>query len=207
MSPERQIFQNSKRKLNILGASIFLALTVVFGSIFLRDSLKKNLSINQGLLDARATTLATKQNDLSSVRTHIAKYRLLKQQGLLGNAEREGWVEQLVATRTRLGVGESLNYTLDPPSAFSEVTPDGSGASATGEQPVPQPSSALMHELSFELGGAHESELLALIDDYREKVKGRFRVQSCSLTNPSPTGLQAQCVLRFFNLPEPAKPQ
>ncbi|MBI5108724.1 MAG: hypothetical protein HZA62_08240 [Rhodocyclales bacterium] len=206
MTPEREIFQRSRRRLNILGASIFFALTLVFGSIYLRDSLIKSLATSQGLLGARTATLNLKQGDLSSIRTHIARYRELRQQGLVGNAERESWVEQLVATRSELGVAEMLNYVLKPPRSVAE---DGSGelaaASSAANPDAQGADSAMYHDLDFEIRGSHEGELLALLNEYRSKVKGRFRMQSCRLGSPGSNGLVAQCTLRFFNQPEPAK--
>lgn len=206
MTPYRTIFQRSRRPLNILASAIFLSLTLVFGSIYVRDTLKKNIAQSQTQLAGQQSMLAAKQLDLQAVQTHIAKFRTLKQQGLVGVADREGWVEQLVASRTQLMAGETLAYTLKPPQALTESTPD---------QPVPAAAvdstgtngAATMHDLDFEIGGVHEAELLALLQVYKIKVRGSFRVQSCRLGNPTSRGLLAQCTLRFFNLPEAARPQ
>lgn len=201
MTPEREIFQNARRNLNLLGASIFFALTLAFGSIYLRDSLKKNISTSEGLRGARKATLEAKRDDLASIRRHIAQFKELKQQGVIGTAEREAWVEQLVATRSRLGIGDSLNYVLKPPRSLAELADSAAGAGA----PNPDPASvgedvALFHDLEFEIRGLHEVELLALLREYRDDVKGRFRVQSCRLGGPTSNGLLAQCTLRFFSL-------
>jgi hypothetical protein len=208
MSPEREIFQRSRRRLNILGASIFVALTLVFGSIYSRDSLIRGLATSQGLLGARTATLNLKQSDLSSMRTYIARYRELTQQGVVGAAERESWVEQLVATRNELGIAEMLSYVLKPPRSVAEQGQGDVAAAALAAEPdAPGAGSALYHDLDFEIRGSHEGELLALLNEYRGKVKGRFRVQSCRLGSPGSNGLSAQCTLRFFIQPEPKKAQ
>lgn len=203
MSPEREIFVKARRQLNLLGASIFFSLTLVFGSIFLRDSLKRGLATSEGLMSARQSTLGTKRNDFASIRSHITHFRELKRQGLIGVADREAWVEQLVATRTQLGAGDSFSYVLKPPRSLSELLQSDAGTA------VPNPDAAsgtdeaeLYHDLEFDFRGTHETELLAFLREYRNQVKGRFRVQSCRLGGPTSNGLNAQCTLRFFSLPD-----
>ena len=206
MNSALPIFQRTRRPLNILAGVIFITLSLVFGSIYLRDMLKKNLARSQAELNAQQGVLADKQVDLSNIRKHIDQFRVLKQQGLVGNADREGWVEQLVASWTKLRVGEPLNYNLNPPRPVSD-------AAATPDQQVPDPAAnagaspdvAMMHDLDIEMRGIQEQELVRLLRDFRDKVNGRFRLQSCHLSDPSAAGLVAQCTLRFFNLPESSK--
>lgn len=204
MTAEREIFRNARRFLNLLGISIFFALSLVFGSVYVRDSLKKGLTTDQGLMAARRETLALKQADLVSLRNHIGEYRTLKKHGLLGLAEREGWVEQLVASRESLAVGEALSYTLEPPRSLAEIGP-GAAASPEGDQPKTDPGDPQYHDLIVDLANTHEGELIALLAHFQSHVKGRFRVQSCNLINPGAKGLQAVCTLRFFSLAESAK--
>lgn len=208
MSPERIIFQRSKRPLNLLAGAIFLALSLLFGGIYLRDSLKADLAKNQALLGSQRTSLETKRQDLANIRQHIERFRLLKQQGLVGRADREGWVEQLVASREQLGVGSSISYNLKPPLAMADsMVPD---AAAEGQAAAPTAlaaDAAATHDLDFELVGIHEGELMAFLNHYQAKVQGSFRIQSCRLGRPAATGLAANCTLRFFNLPEPTNKQ
>ncbi len=209
MTPERAIFQHSRRPLNILAGAIFLSLTLVFGSIYVRDALKEDIARHQGQLAAQRSSLTSKQLDLQNIRTHIVRFRSLKQQGLVGAADREGWVEQLAASRTSLNAGTALVYTLHAPrtQAAAAAADLPIAAQATADPPLANADAAMVHDLDFELDGAHEGELLALLQDYKAKVRGSFRVQTCRLGSPTPTGLLAQCTLRFFNLPETPKPQ
>jgi hypothetical protein len=203
MTAEREIFQRSRRRLNSLGWAILFALSLVFGSIYVRDSLKKNLATSQGQVNSRKAALEIKQADLKNIRTHIAEFRLLKQQGLVGNADREAWVEQLSAVRAELKTGDTLSYTLRPPQL---PTDPAAGAPAGAAAPAgPEEATAYIHDLDIELGGIHEDEVVALFQEYRNRVRGRFRIQSCRFGNPTPVGMFAQCTLRFFNVQEPGK--
>ncbi|MDP1610050.1 MAG: hypothetical protein Q8M11_03260 [Sulfuritalea sp.] len=209
MTPERDIFRHSRRPLNILSGAILLSLTLAFGSIYVRDTLKEDIARSQGQLAAQRSSLTSKQLDLQNIRTHIAQFRSLKQQGLVGAADREGWVEQLAASRAFLNAGNALVYTLHAPrtqavAAAADLSMVGQTAA---DLPLANADAAMAHDLDFELDGAHEAELLDLLQDYKAKVRGSFRVQTCRLGSPTATGLLAQCSLRFFNLPETPKPQ
>ncbi len=206
MSPERMLFERSRGPLNMLGAAIFLALTLVFGSIYLRDSLKARVLQNQGTLAAQRTALETKRQDLQNVMAHIEQFRTLKKQGLIGRADREGWVEQLVISRERLGIGSALVYNLKPAQAILDSTVADPNASSTAALAVPlDPGVPQSHDLDFELTGVHEGELIAFLDNYRDQVRGRFRVQSSRLGKPASVGLTVACTLRFLNLPDQEK--
>lgn len=206
MTAEREIFRRSRRRLNSLGWAILFALSLVFGSIYVRDSLKKNLAANQGQVNSRKAALEIKQADLKNIRAHIAEFRLLKQQGLVGTADREGWVEQLSAVRAELKAGETMSYTLRPPQLPSDPATATAGSTAGAAAPAgPEEATAYIHDLDIELGGIHEDEVIALFQEYRSRARGQFRIQSCRFGNPTPVGLFAQCTLRFFNVQEPGK--
>jgi hypothetical protein len=201
MTPVLSIFKRARRPLNWLGGAIFLSLTLVFGSIYGRDALKKNLAQSRAQLSAQQPNLKAKQEDLRNIQAHIEQFRAFRAQGLVGRADREGWVEHLVASREQLKLPDTLSYILKPPQMMTDgATPDPVAAAAAN------PNAPTMHDLDFELKGIHELELLALLNDYRTTVHGRFRVQACKFSEATQTGLFAQCTLRFFNLPEAVKP-
>ena len=202
MTPYRLIFQRSRRPLNILAISIFVSLTFAIGSIYVRDSLKTSIANDEAQLAARRSILTTKKLDLQTIQTHIAKFQSLKQQGLVGSADREGWVEQLTANRIQRISGGTLAYTLKPPQALTnaatlEFDPTGTA--------VVNPDAPTTHDLEFQLKGIHEAELLDMLQDYRNSVHGRFRVQSCRFGDANQDGLLVQCTLRFFTVPEAKK--
>ena len=202
MTPALSIFKRAHRPLNVLAVAILLALTLVFGSIYGRDTLKKSLAQSRSQLDAQRPNLTAKQQDLINIRAHIEQFHAFRTQGLVGSADREAWVEQLVKSREQLNLPDTLSYTLKPPRALTDAaTPDLDPAAA----PAANPDAPATHDLDFHLKGIHEMELLDLLQDYRTKVRGRFRVQSCRLGEATQDGLFAQCTLRFFTLPEAAK--
>lgn len=199
MTPALSIFKRARRPLNLLAGAIFLSLTLVFGSIYGRDALKKSLVQSRAQLAAQEPNLTAKQEDLRVIQSHIEQFRAFRAQGLVGSADREGWVEQLVVSREQLKLADTLSYTLKPPQAMTDAaTPD--------PAVVASPDAPTMHDLDFELKGVHELELLDFLQDYQARVHGRFRVQSCRFGEPTQAGLFAQCTLRFFNLREAAKP-
>lgn len=202
MTPGLAIFQRTRRPLNVLAGAIFLSLTLVLGSIYVRDTLQKSLAQSHNRLGAQQPILAGKQLDLSNIQAHIKQFRALREQGLVGSADREGWVEQLVASREQLKLTDTLSYTLKPPQAITDSASPDPAAVVPSEA---NPDATATHDLDFELTGIHELELLDLLDDYRTRVHGRFRVQFCHLGSAQ-TGLLVQCTLRFFTLPEAAKP-
>lgn len=201
MTPVLSIFKRARRPLNWLGGAIFLSLTLVFGSIYGRDALKKNLAQSRAQLSAQQPNLKAKQLDLRNIQAHIEQFRAFRAQGLVGSADREGWVEQLVASREQVKLPDTLSYILKPPQAMTDAaTPDPVAAAAAN------PNAPTTHDLDFEVKGIHEVELLTLLNDYRTRVHGRFRVQACRFSEATETGLFARCTLRFFNLPEAVKP-
>lgn len=208
MSAERLIYERSKRSFNFLAGAIFLSLSLVFGSSYLRDSLKQGVAEGQNLLSSQRTSLEAKKQDLANIQKHIEQFRTLKKQGLVGHADREGWVEQLVTSREQLGVGSSIVYNLKPAQALVDSTvPDPAGSAPVAASSAIAPDAPATHDLEFELVGVHEAELVGFLNHYRAKVSGQFRVQACRLGRPTPNGLVANCTLRFIHLPEPAKQQ
>jgi hypothetical protein len=92
-----------------------------------------------------------------------------------------------------------MSYTLLAPTPFGVqggpfVT---TAPSTTDAATVINPE---FHDLEIAISGIHEEELLLLLKDYQTRVKGRFRVNTCSLTDRSEAGLSAHCTLRFFTL-------
>ncbi|MCX7156836.1 MAG: hypothetical protein NTW45_10405 [Rhodocyclales bacterium] len=208
MTPVLSIFKRARRPLNVLAGTIFLSLTLVLGSIYGRDTLRKSLTQSRSQLGAQQPNLTAKQQDLRNVQAHVEQFRVFRAQGLVGRADREGWVEQLVASRERLKLADTLSYVLKPPQAITESgAPDPATAEpAAIAQGGANSDAPATHDLDFELSGIHEQELLDLLEDYRTMVRGRFRVQACHLGSAQQIGLLAQCTLRFFNLPEVVKP-
>ncbi len=121
MIPGPSIFQRTRRPINLLAGAIFLSLTLVYGSAYVRDMLKTSLTQSRNQMDAHQQDLTQKQLDLSNIKTHIAQFGVLREQGLVGTADREGWVEQLGVNREQLHLADTLSYLLKPPQAVADA--------------------------------------------------------------------------------------
>lgn len=187
-----------RRSLITLGLALLVLLGSYLGTLMLKDQMQTQLLQKQQAEIALQASLATQRADLDSLQSSTGRFNQLRQQGLLGVADREGWVEQLVASSQRVGLpANALAYTMLPPKALASAANAGAPTDAT-----PAATGALIYDLEFELKNSHEEDLLALLQDYRSHVKGLFRVAECSLENRTEFGLLARCTLRFFNLPD-----
>lgn len=192
------VFRRARRSLFLLAGALLLGLSLFFGSAHLRNQLTADLGQKQSQLAAEQEQLAGKQKDLANIQSHLQEFRRLERQGMIGAARRENWVEQLMATRQELELPDTLSYTLKPPAPANT----GTEQPPAGEESPPNAEAPLAHPLEFELRQIHEEELLALLKNYQNKESGRFRIQSCRLSEPGASGLSAQCTLRFFTLPK-----
>jgi len=201
MNHWQSIAQLLRRSLITLALALLALLALYLGTVMLRDQVQNQLMQQQQDESALQGSLATQRADLSSLQSSTGRFNQLRPQGLLGVADREGWVEQLVASGQRVGLPESaLTYTMLPPKALTQsgASPTSAGA-VSGAVPATGP---LTYDLELELKSSHEAEVLALLQDYRAHVKGLFMVESCSLENRTESGLLVRCTLRFFNLPD-----
>lgn len=198
MNPTTSIFHGARRGLAILAGVVAFTLIVVLGGVFLRAQMEQDRLDAQASINGWQAQLTQKKDDLGNIASHIAEYDALKQKGVVGRADREGWVEQFVAAKEALGpIRGQFTYALAPPVALGDDAQAVDGAAPSLDAP-------LMHDLAFEVEGLHEEELLRLIRELRNKAKGQFRVERCLLESPLPSGMSAKCVLRFFTLPDDA---
>ena len=200
MNAWKPVLAGARGSLLALVLVLVLSGGAVAGLNYWVGSLQNTFTQVQGLHQEQQTQLTTKKDDLHNVRDHIQRFEILRAQGLLGVPERTHWVEQLQTNYQELGLPGHIVYQLQAP------VPLGGGA-AQPEAVPPNATQALAHDLKFELRDVHEADVLNLIQNYRNQVKGRFRVNACTLQDPKETGLTAQCVLRFISVPiAPAQP-
>ena len=204
MNEWRPILQAAKRSLVALGLVAAICAAAVLGLQWWSDTLKAEVNQQQMAVQGQRTQLSGKQEDLRNVRSHIKRFETLRTQGLVGNPDRPLWVEELQASHTRLGLRSALVYQLQVPKTVADT--NAGTALAPPGTPLPDGASSepLFHDLLFEVRETQEDEVLQLIDDYRQHVVGRFRVNACNFGDPKESGLTAQCVLRFVTVPVPA---
>lgn len=199
---ERQIILKlARRSLMVLAAAIAIALALYLGSRYFKDRMQMQLVQVQQIETSNQASLAEKQADLASLQAEIIHFNLLRQQGMVGVPDRAGWVEQLTASRQRTGMPDTLAYTLQAPKPLSLQN----GTNPTAEPAdaaTAEGDGAMFHDLNIEFSSIHEAELLAFLHDYQTHVKGLFRVDGCTLSMRTETGLSARCTLRFFTLPD-----
>lgn len=193
MSHWKVIVKLARRCLIVLAVAIAVALALYASSRYLRNQAASSLAQSQQVEIENQSALATKQSDLAKLEAEIAHFSQLRQQGLVGAADRTGWVEQLKASQQRVNIQGKMVYTLQPPKPLAAQGTAADGDSGQSSEPQ-------FHDLELEVANLHEGDLLALLDDYRAHVKGRFRVEACNLSGRTENGLLARCTLRFFTL-------
>ena len=188
------VAQGARTSLIALGLTLTLGILLILGSQRWSVRAREAVATAQRELAAQRATLSARQADLLYLERHAEQFRQLARGGLTEPAQREAWLEQLVASQQRTGLPETLRYSLQPGRPLLRMT---ALDATTPEAGVGQ---ASFHDLEFTFAGIHEEELLALLQDYADHVPGRFRVNACELSQPMPSGLTAQCTLRFFTL-------
>lgn len=194
MNEWKPIFLMARRSLITLLVVAVLSALAVYGLANLADSVKLSVEQLQGSTQELQTQLDTKRDNLLKVTKHIQRYEELRTKGLIGTPDRPKWAEDLQSSYQRIGFDDKLKYQLQAPQALSTTATEPAPADAAATGP-------LVHDLRFEMYNVHELDVFNLIRDYRDQVKGRFRVNSCTLGDAKDTGLTAQCVLRFLTIP------
>ncbi len=197
MNAWKPILLLARRSLIALGLVVVLCAGLTYGLASVAESLK------QAVLQLRAQTqdqeqqLGVKREDLVSMAQQIKHFEQLRAQGLLGTPERTQWVEQLESTYQERGLPGAVIYQLQVPKPLAATVDQAALPLATNTSA----NSPQAHDLQIEVRNVQEVELLDFIAAYRAQVKGRFRVQSCTLRDPVELGLTALCVLRFISIP------
>ncbi|MBA3058552.1 MAG: hypothetical protein KJ614_03855 [Gammaproteobacteria bacterium] len=206
MKDQLQILSLARRCLMVLAAALLIGLALYLGSSYFKGRGQTQLTQAQQSESANQASLAEMQSDLANMQAEISRFQRLRQQGMVGTPEREGWVEQLLASRQRTGLPDTLVYTLQAPRPLALQAMDAAGSEATpaSAEATTEIIAPVFHDLDFAVLSIHEEELLALLRHYQAQVKGRFRVNACMLSERTETGLTARCTLRFFTMPDVA---
>ena len=189
MKAWQSIAVHARRGLIALGAALALGLGLVLCAQQWQTRAQRELLSAAGELAAVQARARDRQAELSDVERQSELYWQLVQIGFIAMPEREAWVEQLLASARRTGLSSSLRYTLLAPQPLAPpATPAAAGHDAQ------------FHDLELTLSPVHEEDLLGLLRDLERRPTGPFRVDACQLSEPTPLGLSARCVLRFFTL-------
>ncbi len=193
MKDWKPVFLLARNNLIALAFVVVVGFGVVFGVRHFANSLNVAVLQTQAALQQNQNQLESRKADLENMESHIKKYKTLKAQGLIGEPARTLWVEQLQQSRKNLRLPDTLGVQLNESKQLTL-----SGSEAVDDGTTIQP---LMHDLSYEISDVHEQDVIALMQDYRIHVKGRFRINECQLVEPKETGVSARCVMRFVTMP------
>jgi hypothetical protein len=112
MKDQFHILSLARRCLTVLAAALLIALALYLGSSYFRERGLARLTQAQQTESANQAGLAGKQSDLANMQAEISRFNRLRQQGMVGTPDREGWVEQLLSSRQRTGLPDA-GYTLE----------------------------------------------------------------------------------------------
>ncbi|MGQ0711812.1 MAG: hypothetical protein ACT4NV_18925 [Rhodoferax sp.] len=193
MNDVQRIAALCKRHLLALGLCAGVA-AVALGALYYGADLQRQATqATAAALQSQQALVAEQENDLKNVQTHIRRYQQLRDQGLMGEAQRLLWMEQLQQAFAQAGVAQQLRMELQAPQPLA-VDPALQDAD----------SQALSHDLAFEIPGVVETEVLAGLAHLRQHARGRFRVHACHFAEAKADGLLARCTLRFITIPTAA---
>lgn len=189
MSDMARVFALSKRPLTVLGASVLAAAALLVGSYYGLDAVRMEAQNAAAQAQGTQDRVAEQENDLRNVQTHIQRFQELRALGLMGEAQRVVWLEQLQQAWSTLGLAQELRMELKPAQT---LLPEGEDA---------DPAAAVYtHDLVLETDAALETDIVSALERFRHTVKGRFRVQECRFSDAKSTGMLARCTLRFVTI-------
>lgn len=192
MNKYREIFKLSRLALIVFSLSVLACIASVAVVTYFSDRAAGALAQQQAALQALRDEIQTLNSDLESIEANLSGFKHLAKLGLVGEPNREIWVEKLEAIHRQSGLPPTLRYTLNAPVAHTT----GAGSPQAGV-----PTDALDHDLSIEMSGIHEGELLAFTDRLARDWLTPFRIESCDINADSERGLNVNCTLRLFSIP------
>lgn len=194
MKEWQPVFVLARNSLIVFAVVLVAVIALVMLTQQYANNLANVFTQTQSELQNNQTILQSKAADLQNMENQIKRYEALKAQGLVGEPQRSLWVEDLKNAQIDLKLPDTMGVDLQVSKSL--VMQENAVADPEGETVQP-----LMHDLVVNLNDVHEVELLNLIEHYKKRVKGRFRLNECKFSNTKETGMDARCVLRFVTMP------
>jgi hypothetical protein len=188
MKEYQNIFRYSRTALIIFSLSVLLGIGSILAASHFNTQAKLALAQQQSALQNTRAEIQTLTGDIEAIEKHLTGFKHLSNLGLIGNPNREIWVERLEATHRQSGLPPTLRYSLNPPKPHSadSSTPD-----------------ALDHDLQIELSDIHEGEFLTFTDKLATDWMAPYRIENCSFQRSDEQGLKVDCTIRLFSIPLP----
>jgi len=200
MTSYRDILKAARTPLTMLVATLLAAGGALVWLSHAHGVALGRYALAQGTLQGVQSELQTLTFDLDSLETQLTSFKELSRIGLIGDPDREAWIEGLKAIYESLGLPATLRYSLAAPKALAAPSPAPDPVLGTE-------SNALKHELLVELSGIHEEELLAFLRALKTQWQAPFRVEACDINRDNDAGLLIKCTLSLFSLPLTAQGQ
>ena len=196
MSAYAVVLKPAKVSLILFALSVVIAFAAVVGLARYRTEKE------QTILKTEQQLLFTRENirklsyDLNSINRLAQKYQQLTRLGLIGEPDRDGWVQRLESIYRDSRLPPTLRYTLAPPQLLNPQP-------VPADAPTAYQNNVLHHDLALELSGIHDGEFLDFIARLNTDWRTPYRVETCQITREAEvtTGLQIRCTVELYSLP------
>jgi hypothetical protein len=196
MNDFRVILKPAKLALILLALTVALSLAAVTGLTRYRTAQEQAIIQTEQQLAATRDNIKALTYDLNTLNKLAQKYQQLKQQGFIGEPNRDGWVQRLETLYRDLNLPPNLRYTLSTPQLINPQPTAG---------PQAYQNNVLRHDLNIELAAIHEGELIDFIDKLSANWRVPYRVETCQIEREAAeepiSGLQIKCTLQIYSLP------
>lgn len=193
------VLKPAKISLMLFLLSIIIAFVIVIGLDKYRSEKELTLLKTQQKLSETREDIRKLTFDLDTINSLKAKYKRLSELGFIGEPDRDGWVQRLESIYRDTRLPPTLRYTLAPPQPLNPqpVSPDA---------PAAHQNNVLHHDLSLELSGIHEGEMLDFMEKLGEDWRIPYRIETCQIARGEAAepiaGLQIKCTVQIYSLPK-----
>ncbi|MDO9012848.1 MAG: hypothetical protein Q7U78_13750 [Gallionella sp.] len=195
MSAYAVVLKPAKVALILFALSVAIAFAAVAGLARYRTEKEQTiLQTEQQLLSTREN-IKKLSSDLDSINRLAQKYQQLTRLGLIGEPDRDGWVQRLESIYRDSRLPPTLRYTLAPPQLLNPQP-------VPADAPTAYQNNVLHHDLALELSVIHDGEFLDFIAMLDTDWRTPYRVDTCQITREAEviTGLQIRCTVELYSL-------
>lgn len=150
-------------------ASVLISAAILFGGEQYAKESRKALRDAQAQFNAAHNSLTDARDDQENMAAYSDEYALLQQYNIIGDDRRLDWIEGLKNLRQQNLVAD-FRYTIVPQRLYTPQPPIDSGNFDIRYSEM---------NLSFNL--LHEGQLLEFLDALRNRVKGWYQLEGCTL--------------------------
>lgn len=181
---------------------IIVSITIFSVAFWVRSSANHELNSEKSNLLQQQVMNNTGSDSALLLARYLNSYKLLQQQGVIGDANRLQWLES-VQKNVNYNFIPKLNFILSP----TKLTTD---ANAPYHSPELKTKTTLM-QVNFSL--LHEGDFYNLLNELRMQSQGVFNVEECSIRRSDEKSeeqvnkkLEAKftgsCYLRWYSIPD-----